>query len=192
MSKIQDLKGTHNVLAGILKDGKVVSDVKDTRFERNSQRGESNIYESGRCFWCQRYKIWKELTTYGEEKQTGKTLFLMSKIQDLKGTHNLVWHHFCCYSVVSDVKDTRFERNSQRNLYTLFPKSVVSDVKDTRFERNSQPRGLPRLPGPGCLWCQRYKIWKELTTCLLGFRFRKRLSLMSKIQDLKSTVQNFV
>ena len=37
MSKIQDLKGTHNVLAGILKDVMVVSDVKDTRFERNSQ-----------------------------------------------------------------------------------------------------------------------------------------------------------
>ena len=41
------------------------------------------------------------------------SLFLMSKIQDLKGTHNAVPLHELNAHVVSDVKDTRFERNSQ-------------------------------------------------------------------------------
>ena len=62
----------------------------------------------------------------------------MSKIQDLKGTHNFFAWLTDHSSVVSDVKDTRFERNSQpRKAYHLTER-VVSDVKDTRFERNSQ------------------------------------------------------
>ena len=40
-------------------------------------------------------------------------LFLMSKIQDLKGTHNAMRVSIFIDIVVSDVKDTRFERNSQ-------------------------------------------------------------------------------
>ena len=63
----------------------------------------------------------------------------MSKIQDLKGTHNFskTWHK--SVRVVSDVKDTRFERNSQHFANPISVSNVVSDVKDTRFERNSQP-----------------------------------------------------
>ena len=63
MSKIQDLKGTHNDLNGRLAEIR---------------------------------------------------LFLMSKIQDLKGTHNSGQYMLLNPLVVSDVKDTRFERNSQR------------------------------------------------------------------------------
>ena len=65
-------------------------------------------------------------------------LFLMSKIQDLKGTHNNRRYVFVSAYVVSDVKDTRFERNSQHENTIFIPTGVVSDVKDTRFERNSQ------------------------------------------------------
>ena len=66
-------------------------------------------------------------------------LFLMSKIQDLKGTHNLRKYIGNAVLVVSDVKDTRFERNSQHSDSYNVAYFVVSDVKDTRFERNSQP-----------------------------------------------------
>ena len=62
MSKIQDLKGTHNYLSVIF---------------------------------------------------FSSSLFLMSKIQDLKGTHNGTKKPLPAALVVSDVKDTRFERNSQ-------------------------------------------------------------------------------
>ena len=63
----------------------------------------------------------------------------MSKIQDLKGTHNLLVQLYLLLFVVSDVKDTRFERNSQLEKKQAIFQEVVSDVKDTRFERNSQP-----------------------------------------------------
>ena len=50
MSKIQDLKGTHNSGAGVSGCQKVVSDVKDTRFERNSQRKQLGGYYFKSCF----------------------------------------------------------------------------------------------------------------------------------------------
>ena len=37
----------------------------------------------------------------------------MSKIQNLNGTHNLLTSLFCTLIVVYDVKDTKFEWNSQ-------------------------------------------------------------------------------
>ena len=40
-------------------------------------------------------------------------LFMMSKIQNLNGTHNLVFLLACSRPVVYDVKDTKFEWNSQ-------------------------------------------------------------------------------
>ena len=47
--------------------------------------------------------------------QMAKMLFMMSKIQNLNGTHNIAE---CCnrlFFVVCDVKDTKFEWNSQHN-----------------------------------------------------------------------------
>ena len=162
MSKIQDLKGTHNELVKLVALGQVVSDVKDTRFERNSQHRMINKVIFFCCFWCQRYKIWKELTTSSHWSSVVVLLFLMSKIQDLKGTHNVWVLHFQDFPVVSDVKDTRFERNSQLDI----PFANIAT---------------------GCFWCQRYKIWKELTTTQKNSHKFILLFLMSKIQDLKGT-----
>ena len=41
-------------------------------------------------------------------------LFMMSKIQNLNGTHNCLFLVGVCIEVVYDVKDTKFEWNSQR------------------------------------------------------------------------------
>ena len=41
-------------------------------------------------------------------------------------------------SVVYDVKDTKFEWNSQPNYWEGIKGTVVYDVKDTKFEWNSQ------------------------------------------------------
>ena len=162
MSKIQDLKGTHNAFLR----------------SRNLRRS---------CFWCQRYKIWKELTTWSVCISVNALLFLMSKIQDLKGTHNAVPLHELNAHVVSDVKDTRFERNSQP-----FKSFVV--VVDCCFwcQRYKIWKELTTVPmrlynGLRCFWCQRYKIWKELTTVGLLEYENNKLFLMSKIQDLKGT-----
>ena len=88
MSKIQNLNGTHNDKYSSNSCRIVVYDVKDTKFEWNSQRN------------CMLYSC-------------ESWLFMMSKIQNLNGTHNcIILHHFNP-RVVYDVKDTQFEWNSQ-------------------------------------------------------------------------------
>ena len=56
--------------------------------------------------------------------------------------HKLICWYFdiCKNQVVSDVKDTKFESNSQHLVNDVTLTLVVSDVKDTKFESNSQPR----------------------------------------------------
>ena len=63
---------------------------------------------------------------------------MMSKIQNLNGTHNTNDAYAALLKVVYDVKDTKFEWNSQ--LYRRYKDiyAVVYDVKDTKFEWNSQ------------------------------------------------------
>ena len=54
-----------------------------------------------------------ELTTTPPNNPKIELLFMMSKIQNLNGTHN---YFVCCHfstAVVYDVKDTKFEWNSQ-------------------------------------------------------------------------------
>ena len=62
----------------------------------------------------------------------------MSKIQNLNGTHNLFLTFQEIPTVVYDVKDTKFEWNSQRYTSCSSITLVVYDVKDTKFEWNSQ------------------------------------------------------
>ena len=166
MSKIQDLKGTHNPSGMSYITLLVVSDVKDTRFERNSQRSWYNFRKSDCCFWCQRYKIWKELTTYWMWNRNLRWLFLMSKIQDLKGTHNgfSIYRVFVKLFLMSKIQDLKGTHNWRH--YWGARDKVVSDVKDTRFERNSQHSWFDGSRKNRCFWCQRYKIWKELTTII--------------------------
>ena len=57
-----------------------------------------------------------ELTTYNYFVCKVKKLFMMSKIQNLNGTHNLKDQSPNLFHVVYDVKDTKFEWNSQHNL----------------------------------------------------------------------------
>ena len=55
-----------------------------------------------------------ELTTEMVITDGKKTLFMMSKIQNLNGTHNNNINYFFTHNVVYDVKDTKFEWNSQQ------------------------------------------------------------------------------
>ena len=69
---------------------------------------------------------------------------MMSKIQNLNGTHNLMDYTYSPHLVVYDVKDTKFEWNSQRIKPDRIIWRVVYDVKDTKFEWNSQLRDASR------------------------------------------------
>ena len=79
-----------------------------------------------------------ELTTLHLKVHQKTVLFMMSKIQNLNGTHNFSVHNLSNSSVVYDVKDTKFEWNSQQGFYSFIIVNVVYDVKDTKFEWNSQ------------------------------------------------------
>ena len=54
-----------------------------------------------------------ELTTRPSDTANIETLFMMSKIQNLNGTHNSFSKVEIVTIVVYDVKDTKFEWNSQ-------------------------------------------------------------------------------
>ena len=56
-----------------------------------------------------------ELTTYSDMEYRHPKLFMMSKIQNLNGTHNNTKYKEGEKNVVYDVKDTKFEWNSQPN-----------------------------------------------------------------------------
>ena len=79
-----------------------------------------------------------ELTTHCIFERFFELLFMMSKIQNLNGTHNDAVLHSAQKLVVYDVKDTKFEWNSQLESQVSKKTYVVYDVKDTKFEWNSQ------------------------------------------------------
>ena len=162
ISKIQNLNGTHNFMVWHIITSNVVYDVKDTKFEWNSQHRGANFRTKNGCLWCQKYKIWMELTTKIAYLCTCTLLFMMSKIQNLNGTHN-------------------YGKENQIKLL------VVYDVKDTKFEWNSQLLEASSLATASCLWCQRYKIWMELTTASKFPFLFAALFMMSKIQNLNGT-----
>ena len=64
-----------------------------------------------------------ELTTICSKATPPLTLFMMSKIQNLNGTHNSIETMVANAVVVYDVKDTKFEWNSQ---LTCFRSSLVA------------------------------------------------------------------
>ena len=76
---------------------------------------------------------------------------MMSKIQNLNGTHNILYYIYFLYIVVYDVKDTKFEWNSQQLYQTCTQTTVVYDVKDTKFEWNSQHKVKSEKSQKGCL-----------------------------------------
>ena len=60
-----------------------------------------------------------ELTTFLLTNWFIHMLFMMSKIQNLNGTHNSATVQLLDGVVVYDVKDTKFEWNSQRYLHRV-------------------------------------------------------------------------
>ena len=60
-----------------------------------------------------------ELTTSEQSSPPSSLLFMMSKIQNLNGTHNKSMSNAQYSAVVYDVKDTKFEWNSQHEFEYL-------------------------------------------------------------------------
>ena len=195
-SKIQNLKAIHNIL---------------------------RMCSSPNCVVAQgqRYKIWKQFTTYKRTYLISNSCGSRSKIQNLKAIHNdvddailfymvvaqgqryKIWKQFTtlCIYAPSDtklwlkVKDTKSESNSQHtchwhpwqcscgsrskiqnlkaihNLLVLILVRMLLwlKVKDTKSESNSQPTATATASGSVVAQGQRYKIWKQFTTCFHNF-----------------------
>ena len=164
------------------------SDVKDTKFESNSQLIVWNHYFTICCFrtskiqnlkaihnckrdlyfkwWVvfgrQRYKIWKQFTTVFVRTNRMQPLF-------------------------SDVKDTKFESNSQlisrKRVQSLccFRTSKIQNLKAIHNQIRNCVVKRRVVFGR-----QRYKIWKQFTTDSHNLIFRFGCFRTSKIQNLKA------
>ena len=92
-----------------------------------------------------------ELTTQLTAGVTYNLLFMMSKIQNLNGTHNkrstallITW-----LFMMSKIQNLNGTHNSEQ--LRQADAQVVYDVKDTKFEWNSQLYAIPIVTLLGCL-----------------------------------------
>ncbi len=134
MSKIQNLKANHNITTYRAYPRRLFVDVKDTKSESKSQRLFASFGAVSVVCRCQRYKIWKQITT---------------------GPNWWIWFA----KLFVDVKDTKSESKSQHNVTELFAGIVVCR-------------------------CQRYKIWKQITTYIYFQPWQMRLFV--DVKDTKS------
>ena len=80
-----------------------------------------------------------ELTTYFFNNEFTYWLFMMSKIQNLNGTHNGKYSVFSSSMLFMMSKIQNLNGTHNSCIFILNFILVVYDVKDTKFEWNSQP-----------------------------------------------------
>ena len=162
MSKIQILKATHNP-------------------ETHRNQYKSTVSR------CQRYKFWKQLTTYNmrtrylfrlfhDVKDTNfesnsqllsaipfawQNCFTMSKIQILKATHNFYWLTLLMKTTVSRCQRYKFWKQlTTVSLRRLLHLELFHDVKDTNFESNSQLSWFASYWTDNCFTMSKIQILK--------------------------------
>ena len=168
--------------------------VKDTKFESKSQLHITYIGEPLYCFYWskiqnlkanhnqninqinliniaftgQRYKIWKQITTWARHLQDVSGLLLL-------------------------VKDTKFESKSQRNLGCI-PSAqncfYWSKIQNLKANHNLRSRVSVRLAI--AFTGQRYKIWKQITTDIADIRTLSILLLLVKDTKFESKSQHSI
>jgi len=186
MSKIQILKAIHNMSGIISGSSLAVYDVKDTNFESNSQHIR-NLF----CIFIAVYDV-KDTNFESNSqlqffaKRNNIRLFMMSKIQILKAIHNTQLLHLRNSWAVYDVKDTNFESNSQLPAVDCIPYCCCLWCQRYKFWKQFTTVDSEILQAISCLWCQRYKFWKQFTTDMSQNVGNDWLFMMSKIQILKA------
>ena len=165
--------------------------VKDTKFESKSQLGLPDFFKHPDCFYWskiqnlkanhndgsqgqvmveiaftgQRYKIWKQITTFFVAGASGRSLLLL-------------------------VKDTKFESKSQPCRAHLlkhgncFYWSKIQNLKANHNNKWLQP-ALQQIAFTG----QRYKIWKQITTMSSSRWAKQKLLLLVKDTKFESKSQ---
>mgnify|MGYP004461919463 CR=1 FL=1 len=118
------------------------------------------------CFGLQSYKIWVIYTTVDLATSSTKTLFWITKLQNLSDIHNCLGSYHSSLSVVLDYKVTKFEWYTQLAL-------------------------LHRQLLASCFGLQSYKIWVIYTTVSEYGTETFRLFWITKLQNL-SDIHNFL
>ena len=212
ITKLQNLKAIHNGYNNWYIGLGVVINHKTTKFESNSQRKAVDYNYIVGCYQSQNYKIWKQFTTQSLPLSTRRLLLSITKLQNLKAIHNLLYRWQRKTAVVINHKTTKFESNSQQvrhfkqfliccyqsqnykiwkqftTVLIIFPKlsTVVINHKTTKFESNSQPCHCPESELRGCYQSQNYKIWKQFTTRISTDKYPSSLLSITKLQNLKA------
>ncbi len=167
MSKIQNLKANHNYVLKYLLKAELFVDVKDTKSESKSQPLAVLALNRWVVCRCQRYKIWKQITTRSRVISLMRMLFV-------------------------DVKDTKSESKSQQASF-FFSAFIcclsMSKIQNLKANHNPSP-SFEYRPFVVCR-CQRYKIWKQITTSVYSTLFLPSCLSMSKIQNLKANHNSF-
>ena len=88
ITKLQNLKAIHNLVANSMRRRQVVINHKTTKFESNSQPCSSKYAKRLCCYQSQNYKIWKQFTTYASREWLLLLLLSITKLQNLKAIHN--------------------------------------------------------------------------------------------------------
>ena len=161
MTKLQNLKAIHNLIAELFTHKTVVINHKTTKFESNSQQPKRQSRHVSGCYQSQNYKIWKQFTTGVPLLPNRCRLLSITKLQNLKAIHNL-------------------------NLGHLNLKGVVINHKTTKFESNSQRDYASKEAGICCYQSQNYKIWKQFTTNTVMKSPLPKLLSITKLQNLKA------
>ena len=92
-----------------------------------------------------------ELTTANNTSITRKELFMMSKIQNLNGTHNRIIIDKLPIKLFMMSKIQNLNGTHNELVVVIFATCVVYDVKDTKFEWNSQQPSRPNERAICCL-----------------------------------------
>ena len=190
IAKLQNLKAIHNSRVVLSSMTTVVINHKTTKFESNSQRKLTAEELKAGCYQSQNYKIWKQLTTTWYSIQCFHGLLSITKLQNLKATHNALLFLFEKVLVVINHKTTKFESNSQlvvifsgkrskllsitklqnlkatHNELTLhiFTVMLLSITKLQNLKAIHNPARYWQVCNLCCYQSQNYKIWKQFTT----------------------------
>ena len=138
ITKLRNLKAIHNRLDISNSFSFVVINHKTTKFESNSQRAETWLLTPKSRYQSQNYKIWKQFTTKSRIITSLNWLLSITKLQNLKATHNLVLINYITQRLLSITKLQNLKATHNDKAVSDFKKQVVINHKTTKFESNSQ------------------------------------------------------
>ena len=138
---------------------------KDTKNESNSQLGYGSLLDYLAVNYTQRYKKWKQFTTYQNGYYRNQMLWTIHK--DTKNESNSQpFVHVRCMRARCELY-TKIQKMKAIHNYRQYQHATVklwTIHKDTKNESNSQHTRSSIIVYLAVNYTQRYKKWKQFTT----------------------------